>query len=165
MSFGLVRVVKVWSLMIGREPIHHYQHNQKIQAVALSPEGATVATASAFQVKVESANDKGYWETVADFEIQKLVNSLCLVPKVTGCPIAVANADEAVYLLKAGEPTKILHSVYGQPITCLDVSANEVAFGVKGFTWLINETNKGSLELPEHMCDLTQGWTRDNQIL
>ncbi|XP_060105965.1 F-box/WD repeat-containing protein 8 [Heteronotia binoei] len=135
-------VVKVWSLMIGREPIHHYQHNQKIQAVALSPEGATVATASAFQVKVESANDKGYWETVADFEIQKLVNSLHLVPKVTRCPVAVAAVDEAVYLLKAGEPTKILHSVYGQPITCLDVSANEVAFGVKGFSWLINETNK-----------------------
>ncbi|XP_077163605.1 F-box/WD repeat-containing protein 8 [Paroedura picta] len=134
-------VVKVWSLMIGREPIHHYQHNQKIQAMALSPEGATVATGSAFQVKVESANDKGYWETVADFEIQKLVNSLCLVPKVTGCPVAVAATDEAVYLLKAGEPTKTLHSVYGQPITCLDVS-DKVAFGVKGFGWLINETNK-----------------------
>lgn len=70
------------------------------------------------------------------------VNSLYLVPKVTGCPVAVASADEAVYLLKAGEPTKILHSVYGQPVTCLDASANEVAFGVKGFTWLINETNK-----------------------
>nr|XP_056715571.1 F-box/WD repeat-containing protein 8 [Euleptes europaea] len=134
--------VKVWSLMIGREPIHHYQHNQKIHAVALSPEGATVATASAFHIKVESANDKGYWETVADFELQKLVNSLNLVPKVTCCPVAVAAADEAVYLLKAGEPAKVLHSVYGQPVTCLDVSANEAAFGVKGFSWLINETNK-----------------------
>ncbi|XP_053135807.1 F-box/WD repeat-containing protein 8 [Hemicordylus capensis] len=134
--------VKVWSLLVGREPIHCFQHNQKIQAVALSAEGAMVATASAFQVKMEGANDKGYWETVATFEIQKLVNALCLVPRPMGCPMAVATAEETVYLLKAGEPEKVLHSVYGQPVTCLDVSASEAAFGVKGFGWLINETNK-----------------------
>ncbi|XP_063000107.1 F-box/WD repeat-containing protein 8 [Elgaria multicarinata webbii] len=134
--------IKVWSLMAGCEPIHRYQHNQKIQALALSTEGAAIATASAFQVKVESANDKGYWATAAEFEIQKLVGSLCLVPRVTGCPVAVATAEEVVYLLKAGEPAKVLHSVYGQPVTCLDVSAGETAFGVKGFGWLINETNK-----------------------
>lgn len=182
-------MITVWSLMFGREPIHRYQHNQKIQAMALSAEGATIATASAFQVKVESANDKGYWETAAEFEIQKLVsdlrlgkcgrekgemvelevlfktehigslpylkaskllqvNSLCLVPRVTGRPVAVATTDEAVYLLKAGESDKVLHSVYGQPITCLDVSANEAAFGVKGFGWLLNETNKVVKPLP-----------------
>ncbi|XP_060641757.2 F-box/WD repeat-containing protein 8 [Anolis sagrei] len=134
--------IKVWSLMLRSEPIHHYQHNQKIQALALSTDRATVATASAFQVRVEGANDMGYWETIAEVEIQKLVQSLCLVPCVMGRPVMVATAEEDVYLLKAGEPAKVLHSVYGQPVTCLDVSANEVAFGVKGFGWLINETNK-----------------------
>ncbi|KAH0625417.1 hypothetical protein JD844_014914, partial [Phrynosoma platyrhinos] len=70
------------------------------------------------------------------------VKSLCLVPCVVDHPVVVAIAEEVVYLLKAGEPAKVLHSVYGQPVTCLDVSASEVAFGVKGFGWLINETNK-----------------------
>ncbi|XP_061458882.1 F-box/WD repeat-containing protein 8 isoform X2 [Rhineura floridana] len=134
--------IKVWSLMVGRDPVHCYQHNQKIQALALSAEGAVIATASAFQVKVESANDKGYWETAAEFEIQKLVGLLCLVPCVTARPVVVATAEDIVYLLKVGEPVKVLHSVYGQPVTCLDVSASEAAFGVKGFGWLINETNK-----------------------
>ncbi|KAM6422705.1 F-box/WD repeat-containing protein 8 [Liasis olivaceus] len=134
--------VKVWSLLVGSEPIHRYQHNQKIQAMALSTDGATIATASGFQVKVESANDKGYWGTVADFEIQKWVSLLSLVPHTLGCPAAVVAAEDTIYFLKEGEPAKVLHSVYGQPVTCLDVSANEVAFGVRGFGWLINETNK-----------------------
>uniref|UniRef100_A0A8D2IYG6 F-box/WD repeat-containing protein 8 n=1 Tax=Varanus komodoensis TaxID=61221 RepID=A0A8D2IYG6_VARKO len=134
--------VKAWSLMTGGEPVHRYQHNQKIQALALSAQGAEIATASAFQVKVESADDRGYWATTAEFDIQKLVGALCLVPQVMGCPVVIATAEEDVYLLKTGDPAKILHSVYGQPVTCLDVSASEVAFGVKGFGWLINETNK-----------------------
>ncbi|XP_075023344.1 F-box/WD repeat-containing protein 8 isoform X2 [Calonectris borealis] len=65
--------VSVWSLMFGREPIHRYQHNQRIQALALGSEGATVATASGFEVKVESPNDRGFWQTTETFEIQKLI--------------------------------------------------------------------------------------------
>lgn len=71
---GCTGTVKVWSLLTGREPIHRYQHNQKIQAMALSSQGTTVATASAFQVKLENANDQGYWKTAAEFDIQKLVS-------------------------------------------------------------------------------------------
>uniref|UniRef100_A0A8B9YXT7 F-box/WD repeat-containing protein 8 n=1 Tax=Buteo japonicus TaxID=224669 RepID=A0A8B9YXT7_9AVES len=132
----------VWNLMFGREPIHRYQHNQRIQALALASEGATVATASGFEVKVESPNDRGFWQTTATFEIQKLVNFLNLVPDVTGSPVTVAAAEDIVYLLKAEDPGKILHSVYGQPVTCLDVSAHEAAFGVKTFGWLLNEPNQ-----------------------
>lgn len=66
--------ISVWSLMFGREPIHRYQHNQRIQALALGSEGATVATASGFEVKVESPNDGGFWQTTETFEIQKLVS-------------------------------------------------------------------------------------------
>lgn len=60
--------------MFGREPIHHYQHNQRIQALALGSEGAVVATASGFEVKVESPDDRGFWQTAATFDIQKLVS-------------------------------------------------------------------------------------------
>ncbi|XP_059683705.1 F-box/WD repeat-containing protein 8 [Gavia stellata] len=134
--------VSVWNLMFGREPIHHYQHNQRIQALALGSEGATVATASGFEVKVESPNDRGFWQTTETFEIQKLVNFLNLVPDVTGRPVTVAAAEDIVYLLKAEDPGKVLHSVYGQPVTCLDVSAHEAAFGVKTFGWLLNEPNQ-----------------------
>ncbi|XP_032055045.1 F-box/WD repeat-containing protein 8 [Aythya fuligula] len=134
--------VSVWSLMTGREPIHRYQHNQRIQALALGSEGATVATASGFEVKVESPDDKGFWQTTGTFEIQKLVNFLNLVPDVLGSPVAVAAAEDIVYVLKGEDPGKILHSVYGQPVTCLDVSAHEAAFGVKGFGWLLNEPNQ-----------------------
>ncbi|OXB65918.1 hypothetical protein ASZ78_008612 [Callipepla squamata] len=134
--------VSVWSLMIGREPVHRYQHNQRIQALALSSEGATVATASGFEVKVESPDDRGFWQTTGTFEIQKLVNFLHLVPEVWDSPVAVAAAEDVVYVLKGEDPGKILHSVYGQPVTCLDVSAREAAFGVKGFGWILNEPNQ-----------------------
>ncbi|XP_074743742.1 F-box/WD repeat-containing protein 8 isoform X1 [Strix uralensis] len=134
--------VSIWNLMFGREPIHHYQHNQRIQALALGSEGATVATASGFEVKVESPDDRGFWQTTETFEIQKLVNFLNLVPDVMGSPVTVAAAEDVVYLLKAEDPGKILHSVYGQPVTCLDVSAHEAAFGVKTFGWLLNEPNQ-----------------------
>ncbi|KAM6377417.1 F-box/WD repeat-containing protein 8 isoform 2-T2 [Pluvialis apricaria] len=134
--------ISVWSLMFGREPVHRYQHNQRIQALALGSEGATVATASGFEVKVESPSDRGFWQTTETFEIQKLVNFLNLVPDVTGSPVTVAAAEDIVYLLKAEDPGKILHSVYGQPVTCLDVSAHEAAFGVKTFGWLLNEPNQ-----------------------
>ncbi|XP_042684494.1 F-box/WD repeat-containing protein 8 [Centrocercus urophasianus] len=134
--------VSVWSLMVGREPIHRYQHNQRIQALALGSKGATVATASGLEVKVESPDDRGFWQTTGTFEIQKLVNFLHLVPEVWDSPVAVAAAEDVVYLLKGEDPGKILHSVYGQPVTCLDVSAHEAAFGVKGFGWILNEPNQ-----------------------
>jgi len=56
--------------------------------------------------------------------------------------VTVAAAEDIVYLLKAEDPGKVLHSVYGQPVTCLDVSAREAAFGVKTFGWLLNEPNQ-----------------------
>ncbi|NWT12802.1 FBXW8 protein, partial [Vireo altiloquus] len=134
--------VSVWSLLLGQEPIHHFQHSQHIQALALAPGGTAVATAAGFQVSLESPDDKGFWQTPGTFEIQKLVSFLNLVPDVTGSPVAVAAAEDIVYLLKAEDPAKVLHSVYGQPVTCLDVSAREAAFGVKTFGWLLNEPNQ-----------------------
>ncbi|XP_029475025.1 F-box/WD repeat-containing protein 8 isoform X2 [Rhinatrema bivittatum] len=150
--------IDIWSLLVGREPIHHYQHNQRIQALALDCNAATVASASSFQVRVECPDDNGYWRSLAHFEVQKLVNFLHVVPDTGTHPVTVAAAEEIVYVLKAGESDTVLHSVYGHPVTCLDVSANQAAFGVKSFGWLMNEGNKIQVyNLHTSQCSVTLG--------
>ncbi|XP_056392828.1 F-box/WD repeat-containing protein 8 isoform X2 [Hyla sarda] len=134
--------IDIWSLLVGREPIHHYQHNQKIQALALCPDTAAIATASSFQIRVESPDDRGYWRTSCNFQTQKLVNFLHLIHDSEGSPITIAAADEMVYLLKQDVPEKVLHSTYGQPVTCLDVSMHQAAFGVKSYGWVTHSGNK-----------------------
>ncbi|XP_044146674.1 F-box/WD repeat-containing protein 8 [Bufo gargarizans] len=134
--------IDVWSLLVGREPIHHYQHNQKIQALALCPETAAIATASSFQIRVESPDDKGYWRTSCNFQTQKLVNFLHVIHDSEGSPVTVAAAEEMVYLLKQNVPEKVLHSTYGHPVTCLDVSTHQAAFGVKSYGWVTHSGNK-----------------------
>uniref|UniRef100_A0A6I8N5U2 Uncharacterized protein n=1 Tax=Ornithorhynchus anatinus TaxID=9258 RepID=A0A6I8N5U2_ORNAN len=133
--------VSVWSLLVGREPIHRYRHNQRIRALALSPDGAAVATASALEVRVEYPKDAGYWLGTAQFDVQKPVNFLHLIADSGECPVAVAAAEDVVHVLRAGEAGRVLHWVYGQPVTCLDVSASQAAFGVKSSGW-IHEGNK-----------------------
>ncbi|XP_071998720.1 F-box/WD repeat-containing protein 8 [Engystomops pustulosus] len=134
--------IDVWSLLVGREPIHHYQHNQKIQALALCPETAAIATASSFQIRVETPDDKGCWRTSGNFQTPKLVNFLHLTHDSAGSPVTVAAAEEMVYLLKQDVPEKVLHSTYGHPVTCLDVSAHQAAFGVKSYGWVTHNGNK-----------------------
>ncbi|KAM5194291.1 F-box/WD repeat-containing protein 8 isoform 2-T2 [Mantella aurantiaca] len=134
--------IDVWCLQLGREPIHHYRHNQKIQALALCPETAAIATASSFEIKVESPDDRGYWRSSSIFQTQKLVNFLHLIHNPEGCPVAVAAAEEIVYLLKPEVPEKILHSTYGHTVTSLDVSHDHAAFGVKSYGWFSNNGNK-----------------------
>ncbi|KAE8635334.1 hypothetical protein XENTR_v10002586 [Xenopus tropicalis] len=134
--------VDVWSLQAGQEPIHHYQHNQKIQTLALCPESAAIATASGFQIKVECPDERGYWRSTCHFQTQKLVNFLHLIHGSGGHPLAIAAAEEMVYLLRPEEPEKVLHSTYGHPVTCLDVSPTHAAFGVKSFGWFSNHGNK-----------------------
>nr|XP_033811673.1 F-box/WD repeat-containing protein 8-like [Geotrypetes seraphini] len=134
--------IDVWSLLVGREPVHHYQHNQRIQALALGSYTTAIASASGFQVRVECPDDKGYWQSLAHFEVQKLVNFLQIVPDTGRNPITVGAAEEIVYVLKAGESDTVLHSVYGHPVTSLDVSTNQAVFGIKSVGWLINEGNK-----------------------
>lgn len=55
--------------------------------------------------------------------------------------MAVATAEDLVYLLKAEDSARTLYSGRGHPVTCLDVSANQAAFGVKFLAWLY-EGNK-----------------------
>lgn len=64
---------------------------------------------------------------------------LCLVPGQRSSPLAVASASESVYLLEPEQDQRVLHSVYGQPVTCLDVSEAQVALGVKRCGWAMND--------------------------
>lgn len=70
------------------------------------------------------------------------VNFLHLIQNSEGCPVAVAAAEEIVYLLKPDVPEKILHSTYGHTVTSLDVSLDKAAFGVKSYGWFSNNGNK-----------------------
>ncbi|XP_054450231.1 F-box/WD repeat-containing protein 8 [Pteronotus mesoamericanus] len=133
--------VNIWDLRTGKYPIHRFEHDARVQALALSPGDATVATASAFDVVMLRPNEEGYWQIAAEFEVQKLVDYLEVVPNTGRYPVAVAAAGDLVYLLKADDSARTLHYVYGQPVTCLDVSATQAAFGVKSLGW-VHEGNK-----------------------
>lgn len=55
-------------------------------------------------------------------------------------PLAALTAGETVYLLDPREEEpRMLHSVYGHPVTCLDASDSQVAFGVKRTDWLMHD--------------------------
>ncbi|XP_043924186.1 F-box/WD repeat-containing protein 8 isoform X2 [Protopterus annectens] len=134
--------VNVWSTVFKREPVHHFKHNQGLQALALGLNSAAVATASASEVHVESPDEKGYWKSALHYDVQKQISFLQLVPDSGSSPTVVVTADDTVYLLKPHEEPRTLHTVYGNSVTCLDVSSSLAAFGVRSFGWLMNDGNK-----------------------
>lgn len=73
---------------------------------------------------------------------------MLVVPGKRESPLVSASAGESVYLLDPREREedrdeedgpRVLHSVYGHPITCLDVSACQAAVGVKSCGWGMND--------------------------
>ncbi|KAJ8263405.1 hypothetical protein COCON_G00158620 [Conger conger] len=132
-------LVDVWSTETGQEPVHHYQHLHRVHALALGSEGAAVATASGAEVRVDCPTEKGYWKTQCRAELPKPVEALLLAPERPGAPLAAASAGETVYLLGPERDPRILHSVYGHPVTCLDVSACRAAVGVKSSGWAMHD--------------------------
>ncbi|XP_023060005.1 F-box/WD repeat-containing protein 8 isoform X3 [Piliocolobus tephrosceles] len=128
--------LNIWDLRTGKYPVHRFEHDARIQALALSQDDATVATASAFDVVMLSPGEDGYWQIAAEFEVPKLVQYLEMVPETGRYPVAVAAAGDLMYLLKAEDSARTLLYAHGPPVTCLDVSANEVAFGVQGLGWV-----------------------------
>lgn len=71
----LLGILNIWELRTGRFPIYRFEHDARIQALALSREKAIVATASAFDVVMLYPNDEGHWHVASEFEVQKLVSS------------------------------------------------------------------------------------------
>ncbi|XP_069789252.1 F-box/WD repeat-containing protein 8 isoform X2 [Narcine bancroftii] len=137
--------VDIWSTLLAREPIHHYQHSQDIQAIAIASDAAVIATSSSYQVRLESSDERGYWHKAYQFELQKLVSDLQLVPDVLstkGNETLVAAAEDTVYVLKPDAEPKVIHSIYGNTVTCLDVSINQIACGVRNFGWIMSDGNK-----------------------
>ncbi|XP_035113644.2 LOW QUALITY PROTEIN: F-box/WD repeat-containing protein 8 [Callithrix jacchus] len=128
--------LNIWDLRTGRYPVHRFEHDARIQALALSQDDAAVATASAFDIVMLSPNEEGYWQIAAEFEVPKLVQRLEIVPETRRYPVAIAAAGDLMYLLKAEDSARTLLYAHGPPVTCLDVSANQVAFGVQGLGWV-----------------------------
>ncbi|XP_072289641.1 F-box/WD repeat-containing protein 8 [Eucyclogobius newberryi] len=129
--------VDVWSTETGGQPIYHYQCPEGIRTLALSPDAPVLGSSSGSDVRLDRPDDCGYWKTVCRAHLSKTVESLVVVPgKEKPGPMAAVAAGDSVYLLdsQTQEP-HTLHSVYGHPVTCLDVSQTQVAFGVKRTGW------------------------------
>lgn len=65
--------------------------------------------------------------------------------------MVTAWADESVYLLDSRwneeQEPRVLHSVYGHPVTCVDVSPGRAALGIKSCGWGMNDGgNKVSVQ-------------------
>lgn len=76
------------------------------------------------------------------------MDGLLVVPGKRESPLVSAWAGESVYLLdpskreedhEEDDGARVLHFVYGQPVTCLDVSACRAALGVKSCGWGMND--------------------------
>ncbi|XP_076006910.1 F-box/WD repeat-containing protein 8 isoform X1 [Genypterus blacodes] len=133
--------VDLWSTETGAEPVHHYQCPGGVQALAMSPDSPVLACAAGPDVRLDQPDDCGYWRTLCQVHLPKPVEILVLVPgRGHQCPLAAVVAGESVYLLKPREDEpRMLHTVYGHPVTCLDSSNSQVAFGVKSSGWAMHD--------------------------
>ncbi|XP_028314097.1 F-box/WD repeat-containing protein 8 [Gouania willdenowi] len=133
--------VDLWSIETGGEPIHHYQSSVPVQALALSSDSPALISASGAEVRLEHANDCGFWRTVCQTRLPNAVESLTMVPgRGPLGPLATLAAGDTVFLLDPrDEGPQTIHSVYGHPVTCLDASDTHVTFGVKRSGWTMHD--------------------------
>lgn len=66
--------VDLWSTETGGEPIHHYQSPGRIQALGLSPDSPVLVSATGSDVRLDGANDCGYWRTICETQLPKTVS-------------------------------------------------------------------------------------------
>lgn len=165
MQLWVVGCVDLWSTETGGEPIQHYQSPGAIQVMALSPDSPVLGSVTGPNIRLDHANDQGYWRTLHQAQLPKnvrctswflttpvwcfwpenmlvrQVEGLVLVPgRGSQHPLAALRAGEGVYLLDPREEKPwTIHSVYGHPVTCLDTSDCLVAFGVKRAGWAMHD--------------------------
>ncbi|XP_076846070.1 F-box/WD repeat-containing protein 8 [Brachyhypopomus gauderio] len=161
--------VEVWSTESGLEAIHHYQHLQRVCALDLCADGPVLASASGSEVRVDCPDDKGYWRTRCLTQLAKPVDGVLVVPGKRELPLVLAWAGDSAYLLDSrwrgeeeeeeDEGARLLHSVYGHPVTCLDVSTCRAALGVKSCGWgMYDGGNKIQVySLETRQCELGLG--------
>ena len=71
-----VGCVDLWSTETGGEPIHHYQIPGKIQALALSTDSPVLGSAAGSDVRLDRADDRGYWRTLCRVQLPKTVSQI-----------------------------------------------------------------------------------------
>ncbi|XP_068594818.1 F-box/WD repeat-containing protein 8 [Brachionichthys hirsutus] len=132
--------IDLWSTETGGEPIHHYQIPGRSRVLVLSPDRAALGSAAGPDVRLDWADGRGYWRSSCQVHLPRTVESMALVPsRGQHCPLAAVTTGDTVYLLDPHEETpRILHSVYGHPVTCLDASESHVALGVKSAGWAMH---------------------------
>ncbi|XP_062874159.1 F-box/WD repeat-containing protein 8 [Trichomycterus rosablanca] len=141
--------VSVWSTESVLEPVHHYRHLQQVRSLDLRADGPVLTSASGLEVRIEAPDDRGYWRTTCLKNLAKPVDGVLIVPGKRETTLVAAWAAESVYLL---DPTRteeeeeqedrgarLLHSVYGHPVTCMDVTTCRAAVGVKSCGWGMND--------------------------
>ncbi|KAK7933838.1 hypothetical protein WMY93_004734 [Mugilogobius chulae] len=122
--------VDIWSTETGGQPIYHYQCAERIQTLALSPDVPVLGSSSGTDVRLDHSDDCGFWRTVCQAHLQRL----------RAGPMAAVAAGDSVYFIDSRtEEPHTLHSVYGHPVTCLDASQTQVAFGVKRTGWAMHD--------------------------
>lgn len=70
--------VDVWSLETGGEPILHYQVPAEVRSLSLSPDFPVLASVSQNQVRLDQADDRGYWRTLCRTQIHDTVGLIGL---------------------------------------------------------------------------------------
>lgn len=66
--------VDLWSTETGGEPILHYQCPGRIQALVLSPDSPVLASVTGQNIRVDRADDCGYWRTLCQAQLPKTVS-------------------------------------------------------------------------------------------
>lgn len=132
--------VEVWSTETGGEPVFHYQSMGTVQALALSPDSPTLASAAGVDVRLDRPDQHGYWRTLVQTQLPKPVERVVLVPGRGEQPLAVVSAEDSVFVLTPQDPDPcLLHSVYGHPVTCLHASNSQAALGIKSSGWFMHD--------------------------
>lgn len=63
----------LWSTVTGGEPVHHYQTPRRIQALALSPDSPVLGSTDGSEVRLDGADDRGYWRTLCRAQLPNFV--------------------------------------------------------------------------------------------
>lgn len=71
MQLWVVGCVDLWSTETGGEPIQHYQSPGAIQVMALSPDSPVLGSVTGPNIRLDHANDQGYWRTLHQAQLPK----------------------------------------------------------------------------------------------
>ncbi|XP_059844286.1 F-box/WD repeat-containing protein 8 isoform X2 [Hypanus sabinus] len=124
--------IDVWSTVLAREPIHHYRHSQDIQSMAIATDSAVIATSSGYQVRLESTDEKGYWQNACQFELQKLVHVYCLQTAQPLATLGNAAGDYTCVNLRDSPPYLAITGNKDRKVRVYDLRTNTAVISLYG---------------------------------